>query len=34
VLVGAPFGHGAPNRAFVLGATATVEGGALRFAPR
>lgn len=31
VLMGAPFGHGAPNRAFVLGAPATVEGTGVRF---
>lgn len=32
VYAGAPFGHGAPNRAFVLGATATVGGGRVTFA--
>jgi muramoyltetrapeptide carboxypeptidase len=31
VVAGAPFGHGAPNRAFVLGRSATLEGGTLRF---
>ena len=35
VVSGAPFGHGSPNRAFVLGAPATLEGTTLRFdAPR
>ena len=29
VVASAPFGHGAPNRAFVLGATATLEGTTL-----
>jgi len=29
VVAGAPFGHGAPNRAFVLGATATLDGTTL-----
>jgi muramoyltetrapeptide carboxypeptidase len=29
VVSGAPFGHGAPNRAFVLGATATLDGTTL-----
>ena len=32
VLAGAPFGHGSPNQAIVLGATATIEGTTLRFA--
>lgn len=31
VLFGAPFGHGAPNHAFVLGRRAWVDGGTLRF---
>lgn len=31
VVAGAPFGHGSPNRAFVLGATATLGGTTLRF---
>lgn len=31
VVASAPFGHGAPNRAFVLGAAATLEETALRF---
>jgi muramoyltetrapeptide carboxypeptidase len=31
VLAGAPFGHGSPNRAFVLGRPARVEGDALTF---
>jgi muramoyltetrapeptide carboxypeptidase len=31
VLSGAPFGHGAPNHAFVLGRTAEIDGDALRF---
>lgn len=31
VAVGAPFGHGAPNHAFVLGRTASLEHGVLRF---
>ena len=31
VLAGAPFGHGAPNQAFVHGATATLDGTTLRF---
>jgi len=31
VVTGAPFGHGAPNFAFRLGATATLEEGTLRF---
>jgi muramoyltetrapeptide carboxypeptidase len=30
VLCGAPFGHGAPNEAFVLGAKARLGGGTLR----
>jgi muramoyltetrapeptide carboxypeptidase len=29
VVAGAPFGHGAPNRAFVLGARASLEGTTL-----
>ena len=32
VVAGAPFGHGAPNRPFVLGAEATLEGDTLSFA--
>lgn len=31
VLAGAPFGHGAPNDPFVLGATATIDGTTMRF---
>jgi muramoyltetrapeptide carboxypeptidase len=31
VLAGAPFGHGAPNHPFILGATATIEGTTVRF---
>ncbi len=31
VVSGAPFGHGAPNRAFVMGATASLEGATLSF---
>ena len=31
VASGAPFGHGAPNRAFVLGGAASLEGTTLRF---
>ncbi len=31
VAIGAPFGHGAPNHAFVLGRTASLEDGILRF---
>jgi muramoyltetrapeptide carboxypeptidase len=31
VLSGAPFGHGAPNHPFVLGATATLDGTTVRF---
>lgn len=31
VVGSAPFGHGSPNRAFVLGASATLEGTTLRF---
>jgi muramoyltetrapeptide carboxypeptidase len=31
VVASAPFGHGAPNRAFVLGATARLEGTTLAF---
>jgi muramoyltetrapeptide carboxypeptidase len=31
VVAGAPFGHGAPNRSFVLGARATLDGTTLRF---
>lgn len=31
VVAGGPFGHGAPNRAFVLGARATLERDTLRF---
>jgi len=31
VVSGAPFGHGSPNRAFVLGASASLEGTTLRF---
>lgn len=31
VLAGAPFGHGAPNRTFVLGGTASVDGATLSF---
>jgi muramoyltetrapeptide carboxypeptidase len=31
VVAGAPFGHGAPNRAFVLGADAALDGDALVF---
>ena len=31
VVAGAPFGHGAPNHAFVLGAAATLDGTTLRF---
>ncbi len=31
MLAGAPFGHGAENRAFVVGRTAVVGGGAVRF---
>ncbi len=31
VVRGAPFGHGAPNRAFVLGASASLDGTTLRF---
>jgi muramoyltetrapeptide carboxypeptidase len=31
VVAAAPFGHGAPNRAFVLGATATLEESTLSF---
>ena len=31
VVLGAPFGHGAPNHAFVLGAEATLDGDVLRF---
>jgi muramoyltetrapeptide carboxypeptidase len=31
VVNGAPFGHGAPNRAFVLGAAATLDGDTLTF---
>jgi muramoyltetrapeptide carboxypeptidase len=30
VLAGAPFGHGAPNEAFVLGGSATVRGDQVR----
>ena len=30
VVAGAPFGHGAPNHAFVLGQRVRLEGGALR----
>ncbi len=33
VLVGAPFGHGAPNVAFVVGREATLRGTSLHFAP-
>lgn len=32
VVANAPFGHGAPNRTFVLGATAELDGSTLRFA--
>ena len=32
VLAGAPFGHGAPNFAFPLGARARLEGATLHFA--
>ncbi|CAN5923485.1 LD-carboxypeptidase [soil metagenome] len=32
VASGAPFGHGAPNRAFVLGGAASLDGTTLRFA--
>ena len=32
VLANAPFGHGAPNRAFVLGGHARIDGDVLRFA--
>jgi muramoyltetrapeptide carboxypeptidase len=31
IVTGAPFGHGAPNRAFVLGADATLDGETLSF---
>jgi len=31
ILSGAPFGHGAANQSFVLGRTAVVEGGRVRF---
>jgi muramoyltetrapeptide carboxypeptidase LdcA involved in peptidoglycan recycling len=31
ILAGAPFGHGAPNDAFVLGAEAEVDGDAVSF---
>ena len=31
VLAGAPFGHGAPNQAFALGAAAIIDGTTLRF---
>ncbi len=31
VVASAPFGHGAPNHAFVLGATATLDAATLRF---
>ena len=31
VVASAPFGHGAPNHAFVLGATATLDDDTLRF---
>jgi muramoyltetrapeptide carboxypeptidase len=31
VVSGAPFGHGAPNHAFVLGARATLDGATLSF---
>lgn len=31
VVAAGPFGHGAPNRAFVLGADATLDGDALSF---
>jgi muramoyltetrapeptide carboxypeptidase len=33
VVAGAPFGHGAPNRSFVLGATAQLDGTTLTFEP-
>jgi len=31
VVSGAPFGHGSPNRAFVMGGAASLEGTTLRF---
>jgi muramoyltetrapeptide carboxypeptidase len=31
IVAGAPFGHGSPNRPFVLGTEATLEGDVLRF---
>lgn len=31
VVAGAPFGHGAPNRTFVLGGAAELDGSVLRF---
>ena len=31
VVTDAPFGHGAPNHAFVLGAQVTLDGDALSF---
>jgi muramoyltetrapeptide carboxypeptidase len=31
IVAGAPFGHGSPNRPFVLGMEATLEGDVLRF---
>lgn len=33
VLVDAPFGHGSPNLAFVLGSRVTIRSGALHFRP-